>query len=136
MQGDVFGRIARLEALVALALARGAAAGTAEETVVAVPFTFASGSPLILVPVMLGHVVDRVSVVIETTFDGAGASLQVGTAATPGLILATSDIDPTKLGTYTNHALFPFAAAANLELTITPGGGATQGAGLVLVKVK
>jgi hypothetical protein len=77
-----------------------------------------------------------VSILITTTFDGAGAALQVGTPGSPSLILGAADTTPGVLGTYANNGLFRFAAPDSLQLRITPGAGATQGAGLVLLKVK
>ena len=76
----------------------------------------------------------RATVIIDTVFNGVGAALSLGTVALPGGILAAASITVTALGDYTAFTHFQVAVAADLQLTITPGAGATTGAGRVLLE--
>lgn len=98
-------------------------------------FTFASGSPFLLTPLRAGDRMMRAVVVIDTVFNGAGAGVQLGTAASPGGIFSTADIDVTVADYYQSLQIFQLAVTANLQLEITPGAGATQGSGRVLLEV-
>ena len=98
-------------------------------------FTFATASPFILTPLRVGDRVLRAEVVIDTVFNGVGASLSLGTLALPGGILATTDIDVTILDTYRTLDRFQVAVTADLRLTIVPGAGATTGAGRVFLEI-
>jgi len=109
--------------------------GGAALSTIEVAFTFATPSPLMITPLVSTERVMRAEVVIDTTFDGVGAGLQLGTAATPGAILSTAEIDVTVADTYRSFDRFEVGAAANVELEITPGAGATQGAGRVFLEV-
>ena len=94
-------------------------------------FTFATASPLVLSAITAGANIGRVGIAITTTFDGAGAALTVGTPFSPSLLLGASDNSPGAIGQYESDAVTKFAAPDTLELSITPGAGATQGAGFV-----
>lgn len=68
--------------------------------------------------------VDEIRLVVTQTWNGSGAAVQIGVSGTPGLYFGSSDSDLTELGIYSktfNHTNSP------LRLTITPGGGASQG---------
>jgi hypothetical protein len=100
-----------------------------------VAFSFASVSPLVLSPLLGGQSVVRVGILITTPFDGAGASLTLGTPGSPALLLASTDNRPSAAGQYESDAITPFAAPDTMQLTIIPGGGATQGAGQVFYEL-
>lgn len=100
-----------------------------------ISFTFATASPLRITPLRIGDRMVRAIVIIDTVFDGAGASLTLGTAALPAGILSAAAITVTVLGNYATLTVFQVAVAADLQLTITPGGGATTGAGRVLLEI-
>lgn len=132
------GEVKRLDALVALLLARtGAGAGpppVTGETVVRVDFAFDSASPLLLLAIAAGGAVNRCQVCITTPFDDPTSTLEVGTLFSPALVLAAGEIDPTDAGgQYATDTVTVFASAESLVLTISPG-ASTQGAGFVLVK--
>lgn len=100
-----------------------------------VPFTFSSGT-LLLQQVLAGQVVERCSILITTVFDDPAATVALGTTASPNLLFGPSDVTLTILGnTYDQAALFKFPINDFLQLIITPG-TSTQGAGLLLYKVR
>lgn len=111
----------------------GGSSGGAGETVVRVPFTYTSSSPLTLLSVAAGGAVNRVALVITTAFNDGAATLQVGTLFSPALLLAAGDNVPGVLGQYESDAVVGFVTAQAVVLTIAPG-ASTQGAGFVLLK--
>lgn len=98
-------------------------------------FTFASSSPLLLVPMREGDRNVRAVVSIDTPFDGVGAGLQLGTAAIPGGIFTTAEIDVTASDSFQTMQVFESGIPDNIQLQITPGAGATQGSGRVLLEI-
>lgn len=113
--------------------AMGGSAGAPKDGYVA--FTFASGSPLTLIVLSAGDVIEFVQVIVETTFDDAATTLKVGTVATPDLVLGTAEIAPGVVGQSRSDVAHEIAGAEFLKLTISPG-GSTQGAGHVLFRVR
>jgi hypothetical protein len=103
------------------------------EDVLKIPFAFNTPSPLLLTPLIAGSTVNRVLVAVDTFFDDAGSQLRVGISTIPGLILDTSEINPSQAGQYENVSTFVFAVADVLQLRIAPG-LSTQGSGYVLIK--
>jgi hypothetical protein len=127
------------DALLWQALSRRTAAGPpggGNDSVFAVAFSFASASPVVIHVLPIGSIVTRASIRIDTAFDGAGASLRLGTPASPALFLAAGDNLPSALGQYDGGAGFIFAAPDIMQLVIVPGAGATQGAGFVFAQIK
>ena len=123
-------RTKRIESLLAIALAEsgGSASGFIFK---AIAFTFTTPSPFVLHAIAPGQSISRAGVIIDTTFDGIGASLSVGTPASPQLFLATADNFPSVLGQYESDKVTPFAIGDTIQLTINPGAAPTQGAGFV-----
>ena len=108
---------------------------TVEELVLVVPFTFATPSPLVLAAIAPADVVTRAAIQISQTFDDPAATLTLGTALQPSLLLAANQNLPGALGQYETDELTSSALAGSLELAIAPG-ASTQGAGRVLLKIK
>jgi hypothetical protein len=132
------GRSKRYDALIALALARRFAPPPPPvpgELVVGVPFAFNTASPLILQAVAAGTLLNRADILITTAFDDPAATLRLGTAASPSLVLAAADNLPSRLGQYQTEALTLFVAPDNLQLSISPA-ASTMGAGIVFFKLK
>jgi hypothetical protein len=98
-----------------------------------VPFTFGDASPATLFIPAEDAMLALVRVVIETPFDGAGATLAIGTLADPDLYMATDENDPTQVASYEVKPDIIVSTGAAILLTITPGAGATAGAGRILI---
>jgi hypothetical protein len=121
-------RLKRLENLVGEG---GGSSPLSTKSVVVVPFTFATASPLVLAPVGTSSPVVRAGIRIDVGFDGVGASLEIGTTASPGIVLGTGDNLPAFPGQYEVDFVDSFAGPDTLQLTIVPGAGATRGSGVV-----
>lgn len=74
-----------------------------------------------------------VRLVIDTPFDGAGSAIAVGTAADAGALMPTNANDPTVATSYEFASNTELALGDSVQLTITPGSGATQGAGRIIL---
>lgn len=111
------------------------ASGTVTTETVEVPFAFNTASPLAIRSMVAGETVINAEIQIITTFDDGAAALDLGTVATPGLIIPAANNIPGTVGVYRNDVNFPFAAPANVRLTITPG-TSTQGSGIVVMQIK
>ncbi len=130
------GRIKRLEALVALALA-GRGAGPpippGSEIVAQFAFTFTTASPHNLGAIAAGSTFNRAVVLVTTAFDDPSATLTLGPSGSPAALLGATDSKLSQLGQYESEALV-IAGPDFLQLTLNPG-ASTQGAGLIFWKV-
>ena len=105
------------------------------ETVVAVPFGFATPSPLVLGAISAGQIMNRASLQIQTPFNGVFPALSFGTTSNPVQYLDCSGIaSPGFSVSYQNDELSVSPLADILLLTLTLS-GATQGAGVLLYKL-
>lgn len=74
-----------------------------------------------------------VRLVIDTPFDGAGAAIAVGTAGDAGALMPPDANDPTVAASYEFASNAELALGDAVQLTITPGFGAMQGAGRIIL---
>ena len=107
----------------------------------AVPYEFvfhygdASPSPLMTIPA--NKAVLQCQIVILTAFDGTGATLSVGSAASTYTdIMNTTDNMPTELSTWTVEPNTVYVVNTPILLKITPGAGATAGMGIIRITVQ
>ena len=103
---------------------------------VEIPFAFGDATPKTLVTAGAGKLAYRVAIHISTAFDGSGAALQIGDAGDPARLMAASQSSPGEAGSYETSPNHRYVGSTVLLLTITPGGGATQGAGIVTLQVQ
>jgi hypothetical protein len=106
-----------------------------QENVVAVPFSFSTASPMILVVLAIGQILDRACVLIQTAFDGIAPTIQLGTFFDPGVILSTNEINAKAIGQYETNELVPITIADFLILTITPS-TSTVGNAILFYKIR
>jgi hypothetical protein len=120
-------RLASLELQVGAALS--ALTDLGDVVVEQVPITFATSSPLLLRMLTAGSLILRAALLVESPFD-PGATLRLGTFASPGLILSASDSELEALGQYESDLMVPIPVAEGLVLSMSPG--LTQGSALLL----
>jgi hypothetical protein len=109
------------------------AAGTPR---VEVPFSFGDATPLALFTSSAGKLIERVTVFIETAFDGAGAALTIGDGDDPDALMSATENNPTEQAAYQTTPNFSYQTNTQILLFITPGSGASQGSGLVAVETQ
>jgi hypothetical protein len=98
-----------------------------------VNFSFGDASPMVISTGQPAQVILQITVNIVAAFNGAGATLSIGTSASPSLYVTAQQVD---LATETEFEVTvgkSIAANTDIIATITPGTGATAGAGWILV---
>ena len=108
------------------------AAGASGGTIAPISFSYGDAAGAIYTPSVAGTIT-WIRLVVTTAFNGSGAALQLGTLASPGVAMASTNSDPAEAGEYELTADLHLDANEALRLTITPGGGATQGAGRIFL---
>ena len=101
----------------------GAGAGNVESPVIA----FNDLSPIPLTTLQANDKVIKATVILNQAFDGAGASVTVGTDAVQDLIVSNTDIDITDVGTYEVFPQYFATGSTELKVFIAPGTLATTG---------
>jgi hypothetical protein len=92
-------------------------------------FSWGDATPRIIHTMTKTQRVWEVRLSIETVFDGTGPSLQIGDAGDPGRLMGATQNDPLSLAIYSSSPGAECVAGSDILLTITPGGGASQGSG-------
>lgn len=111
----------------------GQGGGGAAPTEATLSFAYGDASPLPVFTLPVAALIVSASLSIRTAFDGAGASLQLGMQGQPGRLIPSNDIAPDLEAQYETYPDLPLAAGTQILLTITPGTGATRGAGAVVI---
>ena len=96
-------------------------------------FGFGDSTPDLIVMANAGDVVYGVEIVIMTPFDGTGAALTIGDSAQNDRLMQSTQNDPTTHATYSASPDYRYTAGMPINLYISPGAGATQGAGFILI---
>ena len=102
---------------------------------IAINFSFNSGTPMILLNVPPGLWVEESGLVITDDFDDPLATLEIGTVATPDLLLSALENAPSVIGDYFNDEKFKITLSEILRLTINPG-TSTKGSGTVFLTIR
>jgi hypothetical protein len=98
------------------------------------PFSFGDASPAVIGTVPANKIVTAVRIVITTAFNGTGASLAVGSALDPDGLMDELGNDPAQVAEYESSPGTSFGLDTSVRLTISPGGGASAGAGVVFLE--
>lgn len=108
--------------------------GPSGSAIPAIAFSFGDASPRLLHTFDDAVMLADIAMVIDEPFDGAGAALRVLTGG--GLVLLDADQNaPALAATFEATPSAQLAAGAGIWLEITPGAGATAGAGKILLTV-
>jgi hypothetical protein len=99
-------------------------------------FSFGDSSPANVIVAASGQLIESVKILILTTFDGVGAALEVGDAGQSDRLLSQNQVNPSIAATYESNPNYTYGASTQIELTITPGTGASQGSGLLIITYK
>lgn len=98
-------------------------------------FAYGDATPALLASLAAGSFLATSRVVIETPLNGAGATVSVGTLANPGLLVPSSGVMPGEAGVYDTASSLTVTAPTDIYLFISPGAGASAGAGTVFIAV-
>jgi hypothetical protein len=108
----------------------GPAGPGADGTVPPLSFSYGDAPGVIWTPSEAGTLT-YVRAVFETAFNGTNPSFILGTLADADAILAADQADPNSVGEYEVTADVHLAASEAVYISINPGAGASQGAGLI-----
>lgn len=96
-------------------------------------FSWGDASPVLAVALPANAYVVTSSVVIDTTFNGAAPTIELGTLADPDLIMPADHIDPRVANHYQSSPGLRVSDGL-VYISINPGVGASQGAGTVYLE--
>ena len=116
--------------------ADGAAGANGDGQYPVIEFAFGDASPAIVLtlnPASAAEVA-LVQLEIEEAFDGAGASIAVGTVADPDGLMRTDQNLPGEVAVFETSPRVRLPAGEGVQLTITPGAGASQGRGNLIIQ--
>lgn len=101
-----------------------------------VPFSYGDATPAQLFTTSAGKLIERITIFIETAFDGASPSLTIGDEDNPALLMGSFENDPTEEAAYQVTPNLYYETDTQILLFISPGLGASQGSGLVVVETQ
>lgn len=99
-------------------------------------FSYGDAGPAILALAAANKLVYKVQLHIKTPFDGVGASLKVGDAASLDRLMKSTENDPALIGSNETNPAVGYAVDTPLLLSINAGAGATQGSGLITLYIQ
>ena len=110
--------------------------GPAGGAAVEVAFSYGDATPVAAATALAGKLVYGVQIHIRIPFDGTGAVLTVGDVGDTDRLMAATDNDPASVGSYTTTPSYAYGSDTGLTLGITPGAGASQGAGVLVLYIQ
>jgi hypothetical protein len=110
--------------------------GSAGTPRVEIPFSFGDATPLVLFTAIAGKLIQRITVFIETTLDGESPTLTIGDEDNPTLLMDSSENNPSEEAAYQVTPNLFYELDTQVLLFISPGLGASQGSGLVVVEMQ
>lgn len=110
--------------------------GPAGGAAIEVAFSYGDATPVSAATVLAGKLVYGVQIHIRVPFNGTGAALTVGDAGDTERLMAAADNDPSAIGGYTTTPAYAYGSDTGLTLSITPGVGASQGAGVLVLYIQ
>jgi hypothetical protein len=103
---------------------------------IAYPFSWGDATPANVAMVAPNKRLFTVSIVITAAFDGINASLTIGDDGDNSRLMTVDENDPLVVGEYETNPGYAYGTSTQIKLYITPGSGASQGAGFVLLDVQ
>lgn len=110
--------------------------GAAGSPRIEVPFSFGDATPLQLVEVAAGKLIERITLFVDIAFDGIGPSLTIGDNGDPDALMTSTENDPREEAAYQVTPNLRYETDTDILLFITPGLGASQGSGLVVIETQ
>lgn len=108
--------------------------GVGNQWIAAASFDFNDNGVIPVYTPLQNKEIVTVQIIIQTPFDNAGATAEVGITGDTDLFMQTSENDLTTNGEYETNPAEQLNAGQALNLLLTPS-GSTQGSGIVLIQV-
>ena len=103
--------------------------------IITVPFSFGDASPKAIALLPINSTVFTATIVIQVPFNGVGSALRLGDVYVTDRLISTAQVDPFEVAEYETNPGHSYTTETQINLTITPGSGCTQGSGFVLIEV-
>ena len=100
---------------------------------VRIPFAYGDASPRVVQSIRAETLIVAVQVVVTTAFNGEGSAIQV-VDSLGGVLLSTAQVDPSTVDTYESTPGVVLGEGTDILIQITPGSGATSGAGYLVIR--
>jgi len=97
-----------------------------------IPFAYGDASPRVVQSIRTDTLIVAVQVVITTQFDGVGSAIQV-VDSLGGVLLDAAQVNPSAVDTYESTPGVVLPEGTDILIQITPGSGATSGAGYLVI---
>lgn len=97
-------------------------------------FAWNNVSPRVVYTMPMDGFIISVMVSIETTFNGIGAALSVGTNTNPQLLVAQTEVDPSQIADFEIGSSEFLNDGTQIILTTNPGANASSGSGFLIIK--
>lgn len=110
--------------------------GSAGTPRIEIPFSFGDATPTDLFMAVAGKLIERIAIFIETPFDGETPSLTIGDGDNPALLMNSFENNPSEEAAYQVTPNLYYETDMQVLLFISPGLGASQGSGLVVVEMQ
>lgn len=110
--------------------------GSAGTPRIEVPFSFGDATPGQLFTALAGKLIERITIFIETAFDGESPLLTIGDEDDTALLMSSLENNPSEEAAYQVTPNLLYETDTQVLLFITPGLGSSQGSGLVVVEMQ
>jgi hypothetical protein len=101
-----------------------------------IPFAFGDATPLELFVAEAGKLIERITIFVRAVFDGSNPSLTIGDEGDPVSLMSATENNPSEVAAYQVTPNLHYVSDTQVLLFITPGLGASQGSGLVVVEMQ
>ena len=98
-------------------------------------FAFGDSSPRLLFDVERNLEVSSACIEITTPFNGTGAALSIGDSDDDEGVFPSYAVNPAEVGIYESATKYRIDEDDQVIMTITPGAGASQGAGIATISL-
>lgn len=110
--------------------------GSAGTPRIEVFFSFGDATPANLFIAAAGKLIERITVFIETVFDGSSPFLTIGDEDNSAMLMDSSENNPSEEAAYQVTPNLYYETDMQVLLFISPGLGASQGSGLVVIEMQ
>jgi hypothetical protein len=110
--------------------------GSAGTPRIEMPFSFGDATPANLFTAIAGKLIERITLYIETAFDGETPSLTIVDEDNSAILMEAFENNPSEEAAYQVTPNLYYETDTPILLFISPGLGASQGSGLVVVEMQ
>ena len=104
-------------------------------TTIAHTFSWGDASPITMINVPANKTIFKVEVILKTAFNSP-SNLIIGDNIDPGRLFSITNLDLSQVGSYESNPNYTYSVSTNLLLSVTLGGGVTQGNGIILIYIQ